>query len=108
MDQHPDTWTAEGVKGGVIGFYREIMGIRSSTSARSNFRSGRCWAMGILGWCGNITALMIFAICGRTPKSCPGRTHALPDLAGEWRMSMLLFVATITLLSFGYVPALDE
>jgi hypothetical protein len=78
-------------------------------SARSNFRSGRCWATGILGWCGNITALMIFAICGRTPKSCPSRTkHALPDLAGEWRMSMLLFVATITLLSFGYFPALDE
>jgi hypothetical protein len=24
MDQHPDTWTAEGVKGGLIGFYREI------------------------------------------------------------------------------------
>ena len=54
-------------------------------------------------------ALMIFAICGRTPKSCPSRTkHALPDLVGEWRMSMLLFVATITLLSFGYFPALDE
>jgi hypothetical protein len=52
---------------------------------------------------------MIFAICGRTPKSCPSRTkHALPDLAREWRMSMLLFVATVTLLSFGYVPALDE
>jgi hypothetical protein len=26
MDQHPDIWTAEGVKGGLIGFYREIAG----------------------------------------------------------------------------------
>ena len=82
-------------------------GFRVALAAR--FRSGRRWATGILGWCGNITALMIFAICGRTPKSCPSRTkHALPDLAGEWRMSMLLFVATVILLSFGYVPALDE
>jgi hypothetical protein len=27
MDQHPDTWTGEGVKGGLIGFYREIAGV---------------------------------------------------------------------------------
>jgi hypothetical protein len=27
MDQHPDTWTAEGVKGGLIGFYRSIAGV---------------------------------------------------------------------------------
>jgi hypothetical protein len=27
MDQHPDTWTAEGVKGGMIRFYREIAGV---------------------------------------------------------------------------------
>jgi hypothetical protein len=27
MDQHPETWTAEGVKGGLIGFYREIAGV---------------------------------------------------------------------------------
>jgi hypothetical protein len=27
MDQHPDTWTAEGVKEGLIGFYREIAGV---------------------------------------------------------------------------------
>jgi hypothetical protein len=27
MDQHPDTWTAETVKGGLIGFYREIAGV---------------------------------------------------------------------------------
>jgi hypothetical protein len=39
----------------------------------------------------------------------PKSYHAcFPDLAGEWRMSMLLFVAAVTLLSFGYVPALDE
>jgi hypothetical protein len=29
-----------------------------------------------LDWCGNITALMIFAICGRTPKSCPSPYQA--------------------------------
>jgi hypothetical protein len=27
MDRHPDTWTADGVKGGLIGFYREIAGV---------------------------------------------------------------------------------
>jgi hypothetical protein len=27
MDQHPDIWTAEGVKGGLIRFYREIAGV---------------------------------------------------------------------------------
>jgi hypothetical protein len=27
MGQHLDTWTAEGVKGGLIGFYREIAGV---------------------------------------------------------------------------------
>jgi hypothetical protein len=27
MDQHRDTWTGEGVKGGLIGFYREIAGV---------------------------------------------------------------------------------
>jgi hypothetical protein len=27
MDQDPDTWTAEGVKGGLIQFYREIAGV---------------------------------------------------------------------------------
>jgi hypothetical protein len=27
MDQYLGTWTAEGVKGGLIGFYREIAGV---------------------------------------------------------------------------------
>jgi hypothetical protein len=27
MDQQPNTWTAEGVKGGLIRFYREIAGV---------------------------------------------------------------------------------
>ena len=27
MDRHPDTWTAEGVKGGLIRFYHEIAGV---------------------------------------------------------------------------------
>jgi hypothetical protein len=27
MDQRPETWTGEGVKGGLIGFYREIAGV---------------------------------------------------------------------------------
>jgi hypothetical protein len=27
MDQHPDTWTGERVKGGLIRFYREIAGV---------------------------------------------------------------------------------
>jgi hypothetical protein len=27
MDQHPDTWTGEGVKGGLIRFYRGIAGV---------------------------------------------------------------------------------
>jgi hypothetical protein len=59
MDQHPDTWTGEGVKGGLIGFYREIAGAghlhrafahepAPSGRARSASASIR-WAIGTSG-----------------------------------------------------------
>jgi len=39
MDRHPDTWTADGVKGGLIGFYREIAGVGLIFPRRGRSRS---------------------------------------------------------------------
>jgi hypothetical protein len=51
MDQHPDTWTAEGVKGGLIRFYRDPgRTIRSRSSSPAIPSSGFGRSRGSSSW----------------------------------------------------------